>query len=374
MIVGVPTEVKADEYRVAVVPVGVELLVKAGHDVLVQQGAGLGSGVEDGEYAEHGAEIVAEATEVWDRADLVVKVKEPQPVEVRLLRREQALFTFLHLAASRELTESLLATEATCIAYETIRDAEGRLPLLQPMSEVAGKMAVQEAAKYLEKPMSGRGLLLGGVPGVAAGHVLVLGAGTVGTFAARVAAGLGASVALLDVDLYRLRHLAEVMPPNVALLHSNPHTIREHLPLADALIGAVLIPGARAPRLVTRQDLKLMRKGAVIVDVSVDQGGCVETIKATTHQEPTYIVEDVVHYGVANMPGAVGRTSTYALTNATLPYVLRLASQGVDAALRSDPGFAAGLNARCGRLTCRAVAEAFGMEWESGDAGVGACP
>ena len=361
MIVGVPTEVKADEYRVAIVPVGVELLVKAGHRVLVQEGAGLGSGVEDGAYAEHGAEVVPGAAAIWERADLVVKVKEPQAPEVRLLRPEHALFTFLHLAASRDLTESLLAAGAACIAYETIRDAEGRLPLLQPMSEIAGKMAAQEAAKYLEKPMSGRGLLLGGVPGVPPGHVLVIGAGTVGTFAARVAAGLGASVALLDVDLYRLRHLAEVMPPNVALLHSNPHTIREQLALADAVIGAVLIPGARAPTLVTRADLKLMKKGAVIVDVCIDQGGCIETIRPTTHREPTYTVDGVVHYGVTNMPGAVGRTSTFALTNATLPYVLRLANEGIEGAMGSDPGFAAGLNTRNGELTCRAVADAFGL-------------
>ena len=366
MIVGVPTEVKADEYRVAIVPVGVELLVRAGHEVLVQEGAGEGSGLEDAVYTEHGAEIVSDAEEIWERAGLVVKVKEPQPPEARVLRPGQILFTFLHLAADRDLTEALLTTGSACVAYETIHDAEGRLPLLQPMSEIAGKMAAQEAAKYLEKPMSGRGLLLGGVPGVAPGHVLVLGAGTVGTCAARVAAGLGASVALLDVDLYRLRHLSEVMPANVSLLHSNPHTVREQLVLADAVIGAVLIPGARAPNLVTRPDLSLMKKGAVIVDVCIDQGGCVETIRPTTHHEPTYTVDGVVHYGVTNMPGAVGRTSTFALTNATLPYVLKLANDGIDGAMASDPGFASGLNIRDGKLTCRAVAEAFGMGWEQG--------
>ncbi len=359
MIIGVPTEIKADEYRVAMVPNGVEELVGAGHRVLIQQGAGSGSGICDSEYAEHDAELVAGAEAVWRDAELIVKVKEPQPEEIAHIRPGQVVFTYFHLAASRDLTESLVTTQASCVAYETIRDTEGRLPLLQPMSEVAGKLAVQEVAKYLEKPMSGRGMLLGGVPGVAPGHVLILGGGTVGAMAARVAAGLGANVALLDIDLYRLRHLADVMPSNVTLLHSNLHTIRDQLSLADAVIGAVLIPGAKAPRLVWHDDLKRMKEGAVIVDVCVDQGGCVETIRPTTHHEPTYVVDGIVHYGVTNMPGAVGRTSTFALTNATLPYVRNLACLGLDEALARDPGFAMGLNVHAGRITCDAVAEAL---------------
>jgi len=361
MIVGVPTEIKADEYRVAIVPVGVELLVAAGNRVLIQQGAGVGSGVSDADYVEHGAEIVPDAAAIWSEADLVVKVKEPLPEEAPRIRPGQIIFTYFHLAACRELAESLLTSGAACVAYETITDAEGRLPLLQPMSEIAGKMAAQEAAKYLEKPMSGRGLLLGGVPGVAPGHVMVLGGGVVGTMAARVTSGLGATVAILDIDLYRLRHLAEVMPANVSLLHSNPHTIREQLEMADAVIGAVLIPGGKAPCLITRGDLRLMKEGAVIIDVAIDQGGCVETIRPTTHRDPTYVVDGVVHYGVTNIPGAVGRTSTFALTNATLPYLLTLANLGLDAALASDSGFAKGLNIRDGKLTCQAVAEALGL-------------
>ena len=318
--------------------------------------------MDDPQYRAAGAELVDSAVELFARAELVVKVKEPQDSELRNLRPGQILFTYLHLAASRELTAALLRTGATCIAYETIRDAQGRLPLLQPMSEIAGKMAAQEAAKYLEKPMSGRGILLGGVPGVAPAHVVVLGGGVVGTMAARVAAGLGARVSVLDIDLYRLRYLAEVMPANVTLLHSNPHTIREQLASADAVIVAVLIPGAKAPRLISRQDLKTMKEGAVIVDVSIDQGGCVETIRPTTHHDPTYTVDGVVHYGVANIPGAVCRTSTFALTNATLPYVLKLAKLGVDKALADDPGFALGLNIRNGKITCPAVAEVFNAE------------
>ena len=361
MIIGVPSEIKDDEYRVAMTSVGVELLTEAGHRVLVQQGAGEGSGIRDEHYARHGAEMVADAGEVWGNAELVVKVKEPQPAEVEKIRGGQVVFTYFHLAASRELTESLVASGATCIAYETVEDSKGRLPLLEPMSEIAGKMAVQEAAKYLERPAGGRGVLLGGVPGTSPGYVMIIGGGTVGSMAARVAAGFGASVVVLDIDLYRLRHLSDVMPPNVALLHSNPHTIREHLTIADAVIGAVLIPGARAPRLVRRQDLKTMKPGSVIVDVSVDQGGCVETIKPTTHHDPVYVVDGVLHYGVANMPGAVSRTSTFALTSATLPYVQKLADCGVDEAVAADPGLALGVNIRDGRLLSKAVAEAFGL-------------
>lgn len=360
MVVGVPREVKADEGRVAIAPVGVELLTDAGHRVLIQSGAGEGSGIPDADYAKHGAEIVPDMAAVWAGAQLIVKVKEPQAQEMALIRNDHVLFTYFHLAASRELTEALLRTGATCIAYETVEDSKGRLPLLEPMSEIAGKMAVQEAAKYLEKPAGGRGVLLGGVPGTAPGHVMILGGGTVGSMAARVAAGLGASVVVLDIDLYRLRYLAEVMPPNVVLLHSNPHTIRQQLSIADAVIGAVLIKGGRAPRLVRREDLKRMRPGAVIVDVAVDQGGCVETIRPTTHHDPVYTVDGIIHYGVTNMPGAVSRTSTFALTNATLPYVLKLANLGVDGALAADPGFARGLNIRAGQITCKAVADAFG--------------
>ncbi len=359
MIVGVPKEIKADEYRVALTPIGVELLVAAGHRVLAESGAGEASGLPDERYAQHGAEIVPSADAIWSEAELVVKVKEPQPVEIRRLRAGQILFTYLHLAASRELTEGLLATGATCIAYETVRDAKGRLPLLEPMSEIAGKMAVQQAAKYLERPMGGRGVLLGGVPGTSRGYVMVIGGGTVGSMAARVAAGFGADVVVLDIDLYRLRYLAEVMPPNVTLLHSNPQTIRNRLAIADAVIGAVLAPGARAPRLVRHEDLKLMKPGSVIVDVSVDQGGCIETTRPTTHRDPVYVVDSVIHYGVPNMPGAVSHSSTFALSNATLPYVLKLAELGLEDALASDPGFAQGLNIRDHKIVCPSVAEAF---------------
>jgi len=364
MIIGVPKEVKDDEYRVAMTPVGVEVLTEAGHRVLVESGAGEASGLIDERYAQYGAEIVPAAEAVWAGAELVVKVKEPQPDEIAQIRDGQMLFTYLHLAASRELTEGLLATGATCIAYETVRDAAGRLPLLEPMSEIAGKMAVQEAAKYLERPAGGRGVLLGGVPGTARGYVMVIGGGTVGSMAARVAAGFGADVVVLDIDLYRLRALAEVMPPNVTMLHSNPHTIRNRLVIADAVIGAVLVPGARAPRLVRREDLRTMKPGSVIIDVSVDQGGCIETIHPTTHHDPVYTVDGVLHYGVANMPGAVSHTSTFALTNATLPYVQKIAARGLDDAVAADPGLAPGVNIRAGKLVCEAVAEAFGMPFD----------
>ncbi len=359
MIIGLPTEIKDDEYRVAMAPVGVEMLTEAGHRVLVQKGAGEGSGIGDDDYARNGAEIVAGADGVWADAEMVVKVKEPQAAEIARMREGQIVFTYLHLAASLELTEGLLASGATCVAYETVEDSAGRLPLLEPMSEIAGKMAVQEAAKYLEKTTGGCGVLMGGVPGTAPAHVTILGGGTVGAMAARMAAGLGASVVVLDIDLYRLRYLAEVMPPNVVLLHSNPHTIREQLAGSEVVIGAVLITGARAPRLVRREDLKSMKPGSVIVDVAVDQGGCVETIHPTTHHDPVYVVDGIVHYGVANIPGAVSRTSTFALTNATLPYVLKLANLGPDKAPETDPGLGRGVNIRAGKLLCKAVGEAF---------------
>jgi len=364
MIVGIPKETKRDEYRVSLLPVGAEELVRAGHAVLVERGAGAGSGLADEAYAACGATLVDSAAEVFGRADMIVKVKEPQPPELSLIRPGQVVFTYFHFAADRSLTEGFLATGATAVAYETLRDDRGRLPLLVPMSEVAGRMSIQEGAKYLEKPQMGRGILLGGVPGVAPANVLVLGAGSVGANAAKVAAGFGANIALLDTSLERLRYLDDVTPPNVDCLYSDRHTIRERLGWADLVIGSVLIPGARAPHLVERQDLRLMKPGAVIIDVAIDQGGCVATSRPTTHASPTYVVDDVVHYCVTNMPGAVGRTSTYALCNATLPYVLQLASGGVDATAASSAAIRSAVNVYRGRLVLRAVADAFGMPCE----------
>ena len=361
MTVGVPKETKRDEYRVSMLPVGVEELVRAGHRVLVQRGAGVGSGLPDEAYAACGARLVDTAAEVFAESDLVVKVKEPQPPELALLRPGQILFTYFHFAADRALTEGFLASGATAVAYETLRDAQGRLPLLVPMSEVAGRMSIQEGAKYLEKPQMGRGILLGGVPGVAPAHVTVLGAGTVGANAAKVAAGFGANVGLLDTSLERLRYLDDVTPPNVDCLFSDRHTIREQIARADLVIGSVLIPGARAPHLIEREDLKIMKPGAVIIDVAIDQGGCVATSRPTTHASPTFVVDDVVHYCVTNMPGAVGRTSTYALCNATLPYVLQLAAEGLEAAARRTPAILSAVNIYRGTLVYRAVADAFGL-------------
>ena len=330
MIIGAPSEVKGDEYRVALLPVGAELLVRDGHSVLVEAGAGVGSGIADDEYREAGATIAAAADEVY-AADLVVKVKEPQPEEWPLIREDGALFCYFHFAADEALTKAMLARGAVCIAYETIETDTGDLPLLTPMSEVAGRMSIQEGAKYLERPLMGRGILLGGVPGVAPADVVVIGGGVVGTNAAKVAAGLGANVTIMDIDVDRLRYLDDVLPPNVTTLFSDLHSVRRMVPRADLLIGAVLIPGARAPRLVTREMVAEMKPGAVIVDVAVDQGGCIETTRPTTHKAPTYLEHGVVHYAVTNMPGAVGRTSTHALCNVTLPYVRRLAR---DAATR----------------------------------------
>ncbi len=364
MIVGVPRETKRDEYRVALLPVGAEELVRAGHTVLVERGAGAGSGLPDEAYATCGAELVTTAAEVFGRADLVVKVKEPQRPELALVRPGQVLFTYFHFAADRGLTEGFLATGGTAVAYETLRDDRGRLPLLIPMSEVAGRMSIQEGAKYLEKPQMGRGILLGGVPGVAPANVLVLGAGSVGANAAKVAAGFGANIALLDTNLERLRYLDDVTPPNIDCLFSDRHTIRERLGWADLVIGSVLIPGARAPHLVERDDLKLMKPGAVIIDVAIDQGGCIATSRPTTHAEPTYVVDDVVHYCVTNMPGAVGRTSTYALCNATLPYVLQLAAEGVEGAAAHSAAIRSAINVHRGRLVQPAVAAAFGLPCE----------
>lgn len=359
MRIGVPKEIKSDEYRVAMMPVGAEMLVKAGHEVMVEASAGSGSGFADEAYAKAGARIVSGAEEIFNKAEMIVKVKEPQPSEIAHFRPGQIVFTYFHFAASAQLTQACLESGIVAIAYETIKDKRGNLPLLTPMSEIAGKMSIQEGAKYLEKPMMGRGILLGGVPGVAPAHVVVLGAGIVGTNAAKVAAGLGADVKLMDINLDRLRYLDDVMPANVDTLYSDPHTVREQLRLADLVIGAVLIPGAKAPRLVSREDLKEMKSGTVIVDVAIDQGGCVETARATTHSQPTYVVEGVVHYCVTNMPGAVGRTSTIALCNATLPYALRLAGKGYEKAAAEDPGLGEGINLVNGRVTHAAVAESL---------------
>jgi alanine dehydrogenase len=363
MIIGVPKEIKPDEYRVAVTPAGVEQLRRNGHTILVERGAGVGSGIPDEDYQAYGARVVETAQEVFEEADLICKVKEPLAQETAMIRERHVVFTYFHFAASRELTERVLQTGCVAIAYETIEDSRGRLPLLAPMSEVAGKMSIQEGAKYLEKPMEGRGILLGGIPGVEPANVLILGGGIVGSNAARVAAGLGANVVIMDIDLYRLRELAECMPANVITVYSTPDAIRRHLAEADLVIGAVLIPGARCPMLIPRDYLRLMKPGAVIVDVGVDQGGCCETIRPTTHSQPTYVVDNVVHYGVTNMPGAVGRTSTFGLTNATMPYLLKLANMGYRAACAADPGLALGVNMLRGRVTYRPVAEAFGMSY-----------
>ena len=360
MIIGVPTEIKADEYRVALTPAGCEVLCDDGHEVLIQAGAGDGSGFHDSDYADHGGRIVPAAKDVFDNAEMVLKVKEPQPAEWELMKPGQVLFTYFHFAASRELTDGVAATHSVAIAYETIHDTAGRLPLLTPMSEVAGRMAVQVGARCLEKAAGGRGVLLGGVPGTAQGHVLILGGGVVGTQAAKVAAGMGAQVVIMDIDLDRLRYLADIMPPNVRTEMSSKWNIRRLLPVADLVIGAVLVPGGRTPVLVTAGDLPTMARGSVIVDVGVDQGGCVETSRPTTHQNPTYVVDGVIHYCVANMPGAVPRTSTVALTNATLGYVRKLA-RGWRKAIESDPGLAAGVNMVNGKITCPAVAETFDL-------------
>jgi alanine dehydrogenase len=364
MIVGVPKEIKADEYRVGIIPAGVEALVRRGHTVLVQQEAGVGSGIGDDEYAQAGAQMVARAEELYRRAELVIKVKEPLPQEQPWLQDGQMLFTYFHFAADRKLTEAVMKSGCVAIAYETVRTPDGRHPLLTPMSEVAGRMSIQEGAKYLEKPMEGRGILLGGVPGVAPAKVVIVGGGVVGTNAAKVAAGLGAQVIVLDIDVDRLRYLDDIMPKNVMLLMSDAYTIRQSLSQADLVIGAVLIEGARAPILVHRDDLSRMKPGSVIIDVAVDQGGCVETSKPTTHSNPTFIVDGVVHYCVSNMPGAVGRTSTYALCNVTLPYALSLAEKGYERAARENSALQHGVNVARGRVTNEAVANTFGLPYQ----------
>jgi len=362
MIIGVPTEIKDDEYRVALLPVGAGLLKQEGHTVLIQKGAGSGSGFSDEQFMAAGAQIVDSAAQVYARADLIVKVKEPLASEVPLLHSPQIIFCYFHFAASWALTKGCLDAGITAVAYETLEDQEGQLPLLTPMSEVAGKMSIQEGAKYLERPMMGRGILLGGVTGVAPANVLILGGGVVGTNAARVAAGLGANVSIMDINLNRLRYLDEILPANVTGIYCDPHAVEHYAQLADLIVGAVLVPGGRAPQLLQRPMLAGMRSGSVIVDVCIDQGGCSEMSRPTTHHDPTYIVDGVVFYCVANMPGAVGRTSSQALCNATLPYLRQLAGLGVDAFSAQSPGHALSLNIRGGKLINRAVAEAFAGE------------
>ncbi len=359
MIVGIPKEIKNNEYRVGILPFGVEQLCRSGHKVLVETAAGIGSGVEDAEYQKAGAVIVPSAKDLYAKADMIVKVKEPLPEEFPLLKPGQIVFTFFHFAADRRLLEAMLARNIVAVAYETIQLPDGGLPCLKPMSEVAGRMAVHEGAKYLEEPMKGRGILLAGVPGVEPAEVMVLGGGVVGANAAKIAAGLGAHVTILDVDLERLRYLDDVMPKNVVTLMSHAHNIARCALEADLLIGAVLLPGAAAPRLVSEELVKKMKKGSVIVDIAIDQGGCVQTSRPTNHDEPIFIKHDVVHYCVTNMPGAVARTSTFALTNATTPYVLQLANKGYARAAAENSAIARGLNLIEGEIVLEAVAKAF---------------
>jgi alanine dehydrogenase len=361
MRIGVPSEIKADEYRVAITPAGVRELTTRGHEVLVQAGAGVGSAMADAQFQAQGARLMADAEAVFAQAELVLKVKEPQPEELGRLRDGQTLFTYLHLAAEPELARGLMASGATCIAYETVEDAAGRLPLLAPMSEVAGKIATQAGAFMLEKPLGGRGILLGGVPGVAAATVLVIGGGVVGMNAAFIAIGMQADVFVFDRSIDRLRELEVAFAGRASTVYSSTLAIEEMLPRADLVIGAVLVHGGRAPHVVTREQLKLMKQHAVLVDVSIDQGGCFETSRPTTHSEPTFEVDGITHYCVTNMPGAVPITSTYALTNATLPYAIELAGRGIDEALDASPGLRAGLNVRGGEITHPAVANALAI-------------
>lgn len=371
MRIGIPKEIKTNEQRVSLVPSGVALLVSEGHTVIVEAGAGRGSDFTDGQYLEAGARIVAGPKAVWREADLIVKVKEPIEPEWQNIREDQVIFTYFHFAANEALTRAHMASGAVCIAYETVELPSGELPLLTPMSEVAGRMAVQEGAKYLESIYGGRGVLLSGVPGVPPAKVVILGGGVVGSNAARVAAALGANVIILDLSLERLRYLSDVMPSNVQLILSNHHNLLEQITGADVVIGAVLVHGAVAPKLIRREDLARMHAGAVVVDVSIDQGGCVETMRPTTHENPTFVVDGIVHYGVANMPGGVPRTSTLALTNATLPFVQQLASKGYRQAAKESRALLGGLNIIGGRITHRKVAEAFGLDYCAPEALVG---
>lgn len=368
MIVGVPKEIKPDEYRVAMVPSGVEILVQHGHTVLIERGAGDGTGITDEEYAQAGATLADSAETVWQQADLIVKVKEPMPSEYPLIRPKQTIFTFFHFAANESLTRAMVDSDAVCIAYETIQTPDGSHPVLLPMSEIAGRMAVQVGAWCLERPMGGRGVLLSGAPGVLPGIAVVIGAGIVGANSARIAAGFGAHVIILDINVNRLRALEETLPANVDTLYSNPANLREAIRNADLVVGAIYVTGGRTPVLIKREMLATMKTGAVLVDVSVDQGGLAETTHPTTHREPTYIVDGVVHYAVSNMPGAVARTSTYALTNITTPYVLRLAEQGWQEACRQDPALRLGLNIVEGKVTLQPIAEQFGYEYVAPEA------
>ncbi len=363
MIIGVPKEIKNNEYRVGLLPVGVQMLLRSGHKVCVENGAGIGSGIEDKDYEAAGAVVLDSTREVYAAAELVVKIKEPQEQEHGYLRPGQIIFTYFHFAASRELTEAMLKRKIIAFAYETLQLQNGELPCLTPMSEVAGRMSVQEGAKYLEEPMKGRGILLGGVPGVSPADVVILGAGVVGSNACKMAAGLGANVTVMDINLNRLRFLDEIMPPNVHTLMSNSYTVREAVLKADLVISSVLIRGARAPVVIDRKMVSQMKKGAVLIDVAIDQGGSAETSRPTTHEDPTYVVDDVVHYCVTNMPGAVARTSTYALTNATLPYILVLANEGYERAIHGRYPLKRAVNMINGDLVIKEVAETFDLPW-----------
>ncbi|MBR9860525.1 alanine dehydrogenase [bacterium] len=367
MIIGVPKEIKNNENRIALTPGGALELIKRGHTVYVQQGGGNGSGFPDEQYIDAGAKILPTIEEVYDIAEMIIKVKEPIESEYKLIKENQLVFTYFHFASHEPLTKAMIDSGAICLAYETVEAPDRSLPLLIPMSEVAGRMAIQEGAKYLEKPIKGKGVLLGGVPGVAPGKVLVIGGGVVGTQAAKMAAGLGAQVTILDVSLNRLRYLNDVMPANVVTRFSSEMNIRDLVPQMDLIVGAVLIPGAKAPNLITRDMLKTMSPGTVLVDVAVDQGGCIETCKPTTHEDPTFIIDDVVHYCVANMPGAVPYTSTIALTNATLPYAIKLADMGWKEACQKDIGIRTGLNVVHGKVCYKGVAEAFNLEYHPVD-------
>jgi alanine dehydrogenase len=362
MIVGILKEIKTEENRISMTPAGVEVMVQNGHTILVEKEAGRGSGFPDDAFTHAGAEMVATPSEIYARSDMVMHVKEPQPSEYDLIREEQIVFTYLHLAAMEKLTKALIERKSINIAYETIEDEEGTLPLLTPMSEVAGRMAIQQGAKYLEMTQGGHGVLLGGVPGVDPGTVIIIGGGVVGTNAAKMACGLGAKVYLLDMDLNRLRYLSDVMPSNCFPLMSSPALIRELVTKADVVVGAVLIPGAKAPKLVTQEMLATMKPGAVLVDVAIDQGGCFETSRPTTHSDPIYKIDGVIHYCVANMPGAVAKTSTLALTNATLPYALEIANKGWKRAMQENPAIRLGANVIQGKVTCEGVGDAFGLE------------
>ena len=363
MIIGVPKEIKNNENRVALTPAGAQELIKRGHQVYVQQSAGLGSGFSDQDYSAAGASLLPSIEATYQIAEMIMKVKEPIESEYKLIKPNQLLFTYFHFASYEPLTKAMVESKAICLAYETVEKADRSLPLLVPMSEVAGRMAIQKGANYLEKPLGGRGILLGGVPGVLPAKVLILGGGIVGTQAAWMAAGLGADVIIMDLSLPRMRYLADVMPANVKTMMSNEFNIREQIKQADLIVGAVLIPGAKAPHLITKDMLKDMKKGAVVVDVAVDQGGCIETCKPTTHENPTYVIDDVVHYCVANMPGAVPYTSTLALTNATLPYAIQLADKGWKKAAQENADLVPGLNVIQGDIVYKAVAEAFAMPY-----------